>query len=109
MSEDVSYTLIGEGDWNLGIAGIIIVCGGMGYLLRAVEWRAIPGATSYLQVVIIKTFAAFMVSYIEAPQLGINSICIDIFTNLGILVLLSLPLLKSRREVPPISRTVLLR
>src|SRR6185437_6745897 len=87
----VSYTLIGEGYWNFGLLGIIIVCSGMGYLLRTVEWRSLSGFPSLLQIVMIKALAGSMVSYVEVPQLGINSICVDLFTNVGILVFLSLP------------------
>lgn len=100
----VSYTLIGEGYWNLGIAGIIIVCGGMGYLLRTLEWRSLSGFPSLLQIVMIKALAGSMVSYVEVPQLGINSICVDLITNVGILVFLSLPIVGAATHDGPAHR-----
>ena len=95
----VSYTLIGEGYWNLGIMGVAIVCCVIGYALQIVDACYRPANISYLQIVFFKTFASYVVAYIEVPQLAINSISISLFTNLVLLTVLSLPVFGNRVRV----------
>lgn len=85
----VSYTLIAEGEWNLGMAGIVLVCAMAGYALRTIERRDPSVPVSYMQVIWFKTMAGSMVAFIEAPQLGVNGAIITLILNVGILVFLS--------------------
>jgi hypothetical protein len=85
----VSYTLIAEGYWNLGLAGIVMLCLLWGYLLNVVEASATGDAGGYLRTIVYKTVAGAMVLFIEVPQLGINGILLTLMVNLGILAFLS--------------------
>jgi hypothetical protein len=85
----VSYTLIAEGYWNLGLAGIVLVCLFWGYLLNVVEATASGDASGYLRTIVYKTIVGAMVLFVEVPQLGINSILITLVMNLGVLAFLS--------------------
>jgi len=90
----VSYTLIGEGYWNFGIIGVILVCSAMGYLLKIIERGLLPGSVSYTQLIMVKALACCMVGFIEVPQLGINQISINLLMNYGILIFLSMGIFK---------------
>jgi len=85
----VSYTVVAEGCWNLGMAGVILTCTLMGYTLQVIEFRAPSVPVSYMQVIIYKTFAGAMVAFVEAPQLGVNGIALNLLLNVGLLVFMS--------------------
>ncbi len=83
-----SYTLVAESYWNLGLAGIALLCVGFGYVLQVVECEGSRNV-NYMRAIVYKTFAGAVVSFIEVPQLGVNGIVLTLFLNLAILAFLS--------------------
>lgn len=83
----VSYGLVAEAYWNLGWPGVVIASGLLGYVLRMVEGARAQRGLLYITV--YKTFAGSMFMVIEAPQIGLNAICLNLFVALLILSALS--------------------
>jgi len=88
----VAYTILSECYWNMGLTGIVLVCVLTGYTLRVVEFRRSSAYISILHIIIFKAFASSIAQFLEAPQLGTNTLVINLFLNIGILVFLSTPI-----------------
>ncbi len=110
----ISYGIVGEGYWNLGIAGVILISFALGYVLRVAERLLLPGRVSVAGIIIVKAFSAFMINIVEAPQLGVNAICLNLFLNFPVLLFLTMPMIGHRNvgaapeaniALPPISPT----
>lgn len=101
----VSYSLVAESAWNLGLAGIALTGLAVGYLFRTVEDRDEINRTSYLYVIVYKSLAAVVIAILESPQLAVNSFLLNLVLNGGILIFLSV-----RAEVrAPVQATPSLR
>src|SRR6266496_2290594 len=85
----VAYSMISEGYWNLGWLGVVAISAFAGYILRLIERGAGAGRCGIPQLVLIKAIAGFMPLFIEAPQLGINAICMNLVINFAVLAFLS--------------------
>lgn len=88
----VSYTLIAESYWDLGLSGIVLTGLIIGWLFQIVERLPEFEKISYLQVIFYKTATASVIPLLESPQLAINSAIIGLMLNGAILLFLSLRL-----------------
>ncbi len=100
----VSYTFIAEGYWNAGWIGICIYGLALGLLFRWVESSPRAGMVSNLRLLVYKAVVGFTLVLVEAPQLGVNAILVNIAVNAVVLLALSVAV-APRRAVPlPASR-----
>jgi hypothetical protein len=88
----VSYTFISEGYWNAGFIGVLIYGFAFGLLFRRVERAERTTSPSNLQIVLYKAVAGFVPLLVEAPQLGVNAIVVNVLVNIILLIILSVPI-----------------
>lgn len=94
----VAYTYIAEGYWNLGFLGVVLFTTILGILFKIVEDMRYNVLPSNVQIIFYKAIAGFALLVVEAPQLGINAIVVNVFANFILLALLSVPILPIARE-----------
>lgn len=94
----VSYTFISEGYWNAGFFGVFVYGFFFGLIFKIVERAEDYKSPSNMQILFYKAFAGFAPLLVEAPQLGVNAIVVNIFVNVCILVILSCPVTRSHQR-----------
>ena len=102
----VSYTYISEGYWNLGYLGVLMQGFVFGWLFNCCSRLELSRRPTDLEVLFYKACAGFALLLVEAPQLGVNAIILNVFVNLLIVTALSMRLLPAPTSAagPPLSR-----
>lgn len=91
----VAYTIVAEGYWNLGWLGTAIYAFVLGLLLSTIERRDTSQVT-ILQAIFYKAAAGSMLLIVEATQLGINSVLVNLLVNIMLFVSVTVSILPRR-------------
>lgn len=86
----VSYTFISEGYWNAGMIGVALYGAGLGLFFAFAERAERNPTPTNMQIILYKATAGFCPLLVEATQLGVNAILMNVFVNVIIVTLLSL-------------------
>lgn len=93
----VSYTFISEGYWNAGFLGVLLYGFIFGIFFKIVERAERYESPTNLQIMLYKAVAGFTPLLVEAPQLGVNAIIVNIFVNSILLLVIFYPITNQRR------------
>lgn len=86
----VSYTYISEGYWNFGYFGVLLYGIAIGAVFKTCESIQRKANPNNVEIALYKAVAGFTLLLVEATQLGINAIVLNLFVNLLIIFILSL-------------------
>jgi hypothetical protein len=100
----VSYTFISEGYWNAGYLGVLIYGVLFGLVFKSIEKVELQPTPTNWEIAVYKAVAGFAPILVEAPQLGINAVVVNLFINAALLVALSIPSFAAHRPTYRISR-----
>lgn len=90
----VSYTFISEGYWNLGFSGVFLYGIFFGFLFKFVERTERCQYPTSVQILFYKAISGFAPLLVEATQLGINAIIVNVGVNFIVLAFISIPINK---------------